>query len=336
MKTNSRLRLAIPSAGSLHEPTLNLLDSCGLGIVRASSRRYTAEIPALPGIVVTFQRGSDITQKIDEGNADLGVVGKDQFLENRREDGHTRIVSELGFGHSQLVLAVPEAWVDVTTITDIADLSLEFRDKGSDLKIATKYPRLTENHLLSNGVNYFSLVQSSGTLEVAPAMGFADVISDISESGITLKANHLKQINGGKIITSQACLVSKRFDSSEGASELALARSLTDIIEAHLFARGFYSITANIEGESAEDVAKYVLTHADISGLQGPTISKVYTPDTASWFAVTVIVEQSRLVSAVDQFRKAGGISVTVSQPNYVFSSSRNPYGRLTASEAEL
>ena len=336
MKTNSPLRLAIPSSGSLYEPTLKLLHSCGLGILRANSRRYTAEIPALPGIIVTFQRGSDITQKIDEGNADLGIVGKDQFLENRREDGHTRIISELGFGRSQLVLGVPDAWVDVTTITDIADLSLEFRDKGSDLKVATKYPRLTERHLLANGVNYFSLIESSGTLEVAPAMGFADVIADISESGITLKANHLKQIDGEAIITSQACLVSKRFVSSSAKAKLDLARSLTDIIEAHLSALGFYSITANIKGETAEDVAKYVLTQADISGLQGPTISEVYTADSSSWFAVTVIVEQSRLVSAVDQFRKAGGISVTVSQPNYVFSSSHKPYDRLTNDETEL
>ena len=183
MDINSPLRLSIPSSGALAKPALDLLRACGLGVLRTNSRTYTAEIPALPGVAVSFQRGSDITQKIDEGSADLGIVGKDRFLESRRVDGETRVIIELGFGRSQLVLGVPDAWVDVTSIADISELSMEFRAEGSDLKIATKYPRLVERHLLASGVNYFSLVQSSGTLEVAPAMGFADIIADITESG---------------------------------------------------------------------------------------------------------------------------------------------------------
>jgi len=330
------LRLSIPSSGALHQSAIDLLQSCGLGVLRTNSRTYTAEIPALPGVAVSFQRGSDITQKIDEGSADLGIVGKDRFLESRREDGDTRAILELGFGRSQLVLGVPDSWVDVTSIADIGDLSVEFRAEGSDLKIATKYPRLVGRHLLANGVNYFSLVQSSGTLEVAPAMGFADVIADITESGTTLRANHLKQIDGGTIIASQACLVGRCFRSGEDDAQLERARSLTDMIEAHLAAKGFYSVTANIKGESAENVAEYVLDRADISGLRGPTISKVYTQDAEGWFAVTVIVEQSRLLAAVDQFRSVGGTSVTVSQPNYVFDSSHNAHERLTANAANL
>ena len=300
-------------------------------MLRTNSRRYTAEIPALPGVVVTFQRGSDITQKIDEGSADLGIVGKDQFLEKRREDGDTRVVIDLGFGRSQMVLGVPDSWVDVTSIADIGDLSLEFRAEGSELKIATKYPRLVGRHLLENGVNYFSMIQSNGTLEVAPSMGFADIIADITESGTTMRANHLKQIDGGTIIASQACLVGRRFRVGQDDAQLERARSLTDMIEAHLAARGFYSITANIKGETPEDVAGYIFDRTDISGLRGPTISKVYTQDATGWFAVTVIVEQSRLLAAVDQLRSVGGTSVTVTQPNYVFDSSHSAHERLTA-----
>ena len=331
MDINSPLRLSIPSSGALAQPALDLLRACGLGVLRTNSRTYTAEIPALPGVAVSFQRGSDITQKIDEGNADLGIVGKDRFLESRRVDGETRVIIELGFGRSQLVLGVPDAWVDVTSIADISELSMEFRAEGSDLKIATKYPRLVERHLLANGVNYFSLVQSSGTLEVAPAMGFADIIADITESGTTMRANHLKQIDGGTLIASQACLVGRRLRHGKDDAQLERARSLTDMIEAHLAARKLYSVTANMKGDTAEDVAGYVLDHADISGLRGPTISKVYTQDAEGWFAVTVIVEQSRLLAAVEQLRSVGGTSVTVSQPNYVFDSSHKAYKRLTA-----
>ncbi|MDP6716085.1 MAG: ATP phosphoribosyltransferase, partial [SAR202 cluster bacterium] len=132
-----------------------------------------------------------------------------------------------------------------------------------------------------------------------------------------------------------ACLVGRGFRSGEDDAQMERARSLTDMIEAHLAAREFYSVTANMKGETAEDVAGYVLDHADISGLRGPTISKVYTRDAEGWFAVTVIVEQSRLLAAVEQIRSVGGTSVTVSQPNYVFDSSHKAHERLTSNGAQ-
>ncbi|HAL46464.1 MAG: ATP phosphoribosyltransferase [SAR202 cluster bacterium] len=327
------LRLALPSSGALYQSALDLLSACGLAVHRTNLRRYTAEIRALPGVVVSFQRGSDITAKIEEGSADIGIVGKDRFLESRRGDGDTRVVLELGFGRSQLVMAAPDSWVDVTSVADLADLSVEFRDQGEDLRVATKYPRLTERHLLDHGVNYFSLVQSSGTLEAAPAMGFADVVADITESGTTLRENHLKQIHGGSIIQSQACLVSRRFvDGADGPDgrQLASARALAEMIEAHLAAKSYYSITANMHGESADEVGQYILAHAEISGLRGPSISAVHAQDSSGWYAVTVIVEQERLLSAVEQLRGIGGTSVTVSKPDYVFHSTCQAHERLT------
>jgi len=326
------LRLALPSSGALYQSALDLMNACGLAVLRSNPRRYTAEIRALPGVVVTFQRGSDITQKIEEGSADIGIVGEDRFLESRRDDGDTRVVLELGFGRSQLVMAVPDSWIDVSSVADLADLSVGFRGRGADLRVATKYPRLTEHHLLSHGGNYFSLVQSSGTLEVAPAMGFADVVADITESGTTLRENHLKQVHDGTIIRSQACLVSRRFDDdpeSPDRSQLASARALAEMIEAHLAAKNYYSITANMHGENADEVGKYILSHSDISGLRGPSISAVHAHDSAGWFAVTVIVEQERLLPAVEQLREIGGTSVTVSKPDYVFHSKCQAHERL-------
>ncbi len=201
MDTNGDLRIAIPSDGALYDPTLTFLRSCGLPVVRGNSRRYTALIPTLPGASVLFQRTSDITLKVEEGSADIGVVGYDRFLEVRREGGAAGVVIDsLGFGGCELVLGVPDSWVDVSSLADLADLSMEFRSQGRDLRIATKFPRLVERFLLKNGVNFFSLVHSSGTLEAAPVMGFADIIADISSSGTTMRENRLKQINGGSIL----------------------------------------------------------------------------------------------------------------------------------------
>jgi ATP phosphoribosyltransferase len=234
-RSGAALRLAIPSDGALYEPTLSFLSACGIGVSRTNLRRYTADIPKLPGVTVLFQRGADIIMKVEEGSADVGVVGLDRVLELRTESGDTGIVIEnLGFGHCELVVGVPDFWVDVTSLADLADLSMGFRQEGRDLRVATKYPRLVERFLLANGVNYFSLVQSSGTLEAAPAMGFSDAIADISSSGTTMRENRLKTLHGGSILTSEACLIANRLLLAADSNKLSLARDLVDVIEAHL------------------------------------------------------------------------------------------------------
>ena len=328
---NASLRLAVPSDGALHEPTLAFLRACGVGVLRPNQRRYTADMPALPGVSVLFQRSADITGKVEEGNADMGIVGMDRFLEMRRDVGATKIViDKLGFGRCELVVGVPDAWIDVTSVADLADLSMELREQGRDLRVATKSPRLVERFLLSNGVNYFSIVHSSGTLEAAPAMGFADIIADITETGVTMRENRLKTIKGGTVVTSEACLIGNSASVGSDEDRLGLATSLVELVEAYLESREMYSITANMKGEAPEDVASCVLEHSDISGLRGPTISKVYTDDGQGWYAVTVVVERSKLLTAVDRLRQIGGSSVTVSQPSYVFRAERNAAARLT------
>ncbi|MBM3933983.1 MAG: ATP phosphoribosyltransferase [SAR202 cluster bacterium] len=326
------LRLAIPSDGALSDPAQAFLKACGLSVSRPNPRKYTADIPSVPGVVVHFQRGSDIAMKVEEGSADMGIVGHDTFVEKGREGGDAEVViDQLGFGHSELVLGVPDSWVDVTSLSDLADLSMEFRQQGRDLRIATKYPRVVERFLLSNGVNYISLVPSSGTLEAAPVMGYADIIADISSTGTTMSANRLKTVHGGTIMKSEACLIINKPLIIASEAKLSQATAIVERIEAHRQSLEYYSVTANMRGESPEDVARFVLEQAYISGLRGPTISRVFTRDGAGMYAVTVIVEKNKLLQAVEQFRKIGGSSVTVSQPHYVFHSECKAARRLRA-----
>ena len=163
------IKLALPSDGDLYEPSLAFLRSCGIAVDRPSARRYTARIPALPGVAVLFQRTADITQKVEEGSAELGITGVDRLMEFRHEASPVlALIDRLGFGHCELVLAVPDSWIDVVSLDDVADLALEFRNAGRQLRIATKYPRLLSKYLFSRGINYFSAVQASGSLEAAP------------------------------------------------------------------------------------------------------------------------------------------------------------------------
>ena len=328
---NGNLRLAISSDGALYEPTQAFLRACGIGVSRSNPRRYTANIPTLNGVSVLFQRGADITPKVEDGSADLGIVGLDRYLEMRSESGDTNVViDDLDFGRCKLVLGVPDSWVDVASLADLADVAMEFRQQGRDIRIVTKYPRLVERFLLRNGINMFSLVASSGTLEAAVAMGFADIIADVSESGVTMRENRLKQISGGAIIKSSACLIGNRRLLRDDAAKLERAKTLVDLMEAYLQSQNYYSVTANMRGEAPEELARRLLDHAEISGLRGPTISKVYSRDGAGWYAVTVIIQKDNLANAVNRLRQAGSASVTVSHPNYVFNSVCEAHARLT------
>ena len=314
------MRLAIPSDGELYESTLTFLRNSGLAVDRSSPRRYIASINSVSDATVLFQRTGDIPMKVEEGSADLGVTGLDRFLELSAEGGDSIMVMEdLGYGRCELVMGVPDSWLDVDSMGDLADLSLDLRERGRDLRIATKYPRLVERHLLRHGVNYFSLVQSSGTLEASPAMGFADIIADITSTGVTMRENRLKPVENGTILRSQACIIGNRRQLAGALSTRQETKSLLEHAEAYLRAGDFFSITANILGNSPEEVAAQVTRRPEVSGLKGPTISRVYSNGPGTWYAVTLVVPRSRLLMAVDHLRQIGGGSVTVSQSHYVF-----------------
>ncbi|MBI4336472.1 MAG: ATP phosphoribosyltransferase [Chloroflexi bacterium] len=324
------LRLAVPSDGQLYESTLGFFQSCGIPIERASSRRYTASLGGVPGVAVLFQRTADIPRDVDDGSADLGVVGMDRFLEYRREGGDAAVILDsLRFGRCDLVVAVPEPWIDVTTMADMADLAAELHAAGRELRVATKYPRLTRSFFTARGVNFFSLVQASGTLEVAPAMGFADAIVDISATGATLRENRLKTLEDGAILTSHACLVGNLRQLRSETPKLQITRAILERVEARLRAEGYYRITANIQGESPEAVAAHLLTRPEVAGVQGPTIAPVHSKEGGRWYAVTVLVGKERMLDAVEHLRRLGGNGITVMQPSYLFQTECEGYRRL-------
>ena len=252
----SNLRLALPSTGALFEGTSKLFSDCGLSIRRANSRRYTADIPQLPGVDVLFQRQSDITIEIDGGSADIGIVGLDRFYESRLERGETVLIhKDLGFGNSKLVIAVPDAWLDVTSMADLADIALEFRSKGRDLRIASKYQRLVKRFLNQNDVNYVSMVHVSGGLEAAPVIGYADVIADITATGRTLRENDLRILIDGTVIESQSVMVGNARTLANDQNKLPKIREILGKIDANLRTRDNQSISAKIEGQSEGETA---------------------------------------------------------------------------------
>ena len=324
------LRLAIPSAGALERGAAQLLADSDAAVSRVNSRRYTAMIPSLPGIEVIYQRQSDITTIVDSGNADLGIVGLDRYLESRLEDGDTLVVApDLEYGHSSLVIAVPDSWLDITTMYDLSDLSLEFHERGQDLRVATKYPRLAKRFFNRRGINYFSMVAINGALEAAPRIGYADIIADISDTGNTLRENNLRTLVDGVAMTSRAIIVGNAALLAASEEKLALTRLLLERIEARLRSRSYRRVTANVKGESEGDIAEMILASPDLSGMAGPTVSRVYTSDGNRWFAVQIVTHKGDVLRVVDHLRRLGGTGTAVSDLQFLYQSECTLFGKL-------
>src|SRR5215217_2258398 len=269
------LRVAIPSKGSLYEGTLAFFESCGLKISRPNPRRYTAGIRALPGVEVLLHRAPDIIEKVAAGEIDIGVSGLDLVEELRGErDDLLVLFDDLGFGRCELIVAVPEAWIDVSSWHDLADLAVELHNEGRSLRIATKFPALTRRFCYANGITFFRLVESQGATEAAPGLGYADMVADITETGTTLRDNQLK-IVGGPILRSQACLIGSRRSLRANPARLAAVQAILELVEARLRARAYVQVIANLPGESVEEVGRRVVVQPDLAGLQGPTVAPV-------------------------------------------------------------
>jgi ATP phosphoribosyltransferase len=326
MNDTQRLRLALTSKGAYEESTKRFLDEAGLGVWRPNPRQYVGRVSAIPNADVLFQRTEDIVHKVADGSADLGITGFDLVSEHAADDPDVHVVlPDLGFRRCQLVLAVPESWLDIATITDLADLSIDFKRRGRQLRVATKFPNLVSDHLYRHGVNYFALTAAHGALEAAPALGYADVIADLTETGVTLRDNHLRVIEGGVVLRAQACLIANARTVGASPERLEQARQLIELCEAKLRSRAYRVITANVAGESAARVAAQIVSNLDLAGEAGPTVAPVFPKDGATgapcWFSVSVIVPAARLLPAIDHLRAAGSSGITVSAPDYMFES---------------
>ena len=317
-----KLRLAIPSTGALENGASRLLADSDAAVSRVNSRRYTAEIPSIPGIDVIYQRQSDITTIVDSGNADLGIVGLDRYLESRLENGDSLVVApDLEYGQSRLVIAVPDSWLDITSMYDLLDLSLEFQEKGRELRVATKYPRLVKRFFNRSNVNYFSMVTVDGALEASPRIGYADIIADISDTGNTLRENNLRPLVDGVAIESQAIMIGNASLLAISEEKLDLTRRLLERIEARLRSRRYQRVTANVKGESEGEIAEMILASPDLSGMAGPTVSRVYTSDGSRWFSVQIVTHRQNVLRVVDHLRRLGGTGTAVSDLQFLYQS---------------
>ncbi|MBA4130385.1 MAG: ATP phosphoribosyltransferase catalytic subunit HisG [Hyphomicrobium sp.] len=208
-----KLLLAVPSKGRLMEQTIEIFANAGLTLRKTGNERgYRGEVAGLDTVEVAFISASEIAWYLKTGRAHMGVTGED-LIREQISDASDRVtfLKALGFGHADVVVAVPNYWIDVRSMADLDEIAATFRrEHGRWFRVATKYINTTRRFFAEKGVIDYRIIESLGATEGAPAAGTADLIVDITSTGATLAANGLRILDDGIILKSEANLVASK------------------------------------------------------------------------------------------------------------------------------
>ena len=209
---NKVIKIGLPSKGRLKEDSLKIFRKNKLS-VKDTNRNYLSEIKNFSSNEIIFSHAREIIERLSDNSLDIGISGYDLLKESLPGvQKNIQINSRLNFGFANLVVAVPDAWIDVQTVADLEEISFELKDRNTGkLRVASKYPNLTNDFLQSKGLTQYKIVNSLGSTEIYPFTNQSEIITDITSSGATLEANNLRVLKDGNILESSACiLVSKK------------------------------------------------------------------------------------------------------------------------------
>ncbi|MDP2410741.1 MAG: ATP phosphoribosyltransferase [Pseudolabrys sp.] len=320
---SSPLVLAVPAKGRLQENAEAFFARAGLNLVKPrGARDYRGAVAGLDGVEVAYISASEITAQLAAGAVHLGVTGED-LVREMIPDADTRVVliEGLGFGFANVVVAVPQAWIDVRTMADVDDVATAFRHHhGRKMRVATKYINLTRDFFAAHGIIDYRIVESSGATEGAPGAGTAELIVDITTTGNTLVANGLKIVDDGTILRSQANLVAARA-ANWGPSERETARVILDRIAAQARARAFREVRARFAACDNALVENAKQKFGVGTPFGGPTSSGM----------LTLHCPPGQVYALTSFLRDNGAEAVAVADLDYVFARDNPLYAKLEA-----
>jgi ATP phosphoribosyltransferase len=317
------LVLAVPAKGRLQENAEAFFARSGLQLVKPrGARDYRGAVAGLDGVEVAYLSASEITAQLAAGAVHMGVTGEDLVREQMPDaDERVVLIEGLGFGSATVVVAVPQAWIDVRTMADIDDVATAFRHThGRRMRVATKYINLTRDFFAKHGVIDYRIVESAGATEGAPAAGTAELIVDITTTGATLAANGLKIVEDGIILRSQANLVAaRRANWDNGTRETA--RVILDRIAAQARARAFREVRSRFATCDAKLVEDAKTKFGVETPFGGPTSSGM----------LTLHCPPGQVYALTAFLRQNGAEAVAVADLDYVFSKDNPLYAKLEA-----
>jgi ATP phosphoribosyltransferase len=317
------LVIAVPAKGRLQENAEAFFARAGLALVKPrGAREYRGTIAGVAGIEVAYLSAQEITAQLAQGAVHLGITGEDLVREMIAEaDTRVVFVAGLGFGQANVVVAVPQAWIDVRAMADIDDVATAFRLKHErKMRVATKYVNLTRDFFSAHGVADYRIVESTGATEGAPAAGTAELIVDITTTGATLAANALKVIDDGVILRSQANLVAAkaaRWDSAQRES----ARTMLDRIAAEAQARSVREVRTRFAGCDDKLLGEAKSRFGVAAPFGGPTSSGM----------LTLHCPPAQVHALASFLREHGAAAVSVADIDYVFGRDNPLYAKLEA-----
>ena len=317
------LVLAVPAKGRLQENAEAFFARSGLQLIKPrGARDYRGAVAGLDGIEVAYLSASEITTQLAQGAVHFGVTGEDLIREQIPDaDARVVLIEGLGFGFANVVVAVPQAWIDVRTMADIDDVATAFRHHHDrKMRVATKYINLTRDFFARQGVVDYRIVESSGATEGAPAAGTAEMIVDITTTGTTLAANALKIVDDGIILRSQANLVAAR-TAPWTPEQRQTARVILDRITAQQRARSFREVRARFAACDARLVATARERFSVETPFGGPTSSGM----------LTLHCPPTQVYALTSFLRDNGAEAVAVADLDYVFSKENPLFSKLAA-----
>lgn len=315
----SKLIIAIPSKGRLQENTQAFFEKLDLKLKRTQGARgYRGTLKGLDNVEIAFLSASEIAKALDEGMVHLGVTGEDLLRENiLNADEKIEILNPLGFGHANVIVAVPQSWIDVNVMQDLDEVANRFRDDhGRRLRIATKYNNLTANFFAKHGIENYRLVASAGATEGAPAAGSAELIVDITSTGSTLAANNLKILSDGVILRSQANLTLS-YTADWDDEQLLVLEKLLNLTAAEQSARQKQEINCALNGLTAGNIQHLV----DQLGCILPFGDKAQR--------LTLVADKTRVFEIVDYLKSCKVDYISVSDLKYIFNADHQQFAQI-------
>jgi ATP phosphoribosyltransferase len=317
------LTLAIPSKGRLQEQAAAYLADAGTPLMQAAGARgYRATLEGVPGVDVMLLSASEIAAALLAGDVHLGITGEDLLREIAPElESRIALLHPLGFGFADVVVAVPQAWIDVSTMADLDDVCAAFAHRHRRrLRIATKYVHLTRRFFAGAGISDYRIVESAGATEGAPTAGAAEAIVDITTTGATLAANGLKTLEDGTILKSQAQLAaSLTVDWPDGAH--AAARLLLGRLAARERAKASHVVRVRLSRRGA----------LERLAAAGTTILSHPAEEAGEY---TLLCPRERLMEAAELLCAEAGATATIHDVDYVFDGGDPLSGKLEAALA--
>jgi len=317
------LILAVPSKGRLQQNAEAFFARSGLELVKPrGARDYRGAIAGFDGVEVAYLSAAEITAQLAQGSAHLGVTGEDLLREMiPQTDRRVVLIAGLGFGFANVVVAVPQAWIDVRNMADLDDVATAFRLKHErKMRLATKYANLTRGFFAEHGIVDYRIVESTGATEGAPTAGTAEMIVDITTTGATLAANGLKVVEDGIILRSQANLVAARTAAWQ-KEQRETARLLLDRVAAQKRAGTFREVRARFGGLNDKLLDAAREKYGVASPFGGPTSSGM----------LTLHCPPEYVQDLANFLRQNGAEAVSVAALDYVYTRDNPLYARLAA-----